>query len=370
MWFGKRGLVAKISDGYCIILTGRGTYERIPAPPRGARVGAEVSYSSHTAIAPVLKPMALVASLLIMFVCWSLFSQVGMPVAVAYVSLDINPSLELSVDKNLNVIDVKYFNDDAANLLNQERLKGTNLYDALATVVNQAIAANYIKTGQDNLIVSTITPAGAATAPVDQQSIQQYLEKSINKGGLTGEVRMYSASGEFRAEAENEGLSPGKYLIYEQLKETGDQVSIDDVRNNNIRELVDTYKLSLLPNYKNIRIQRRQKGEEPDVTVDDNGRSVSIADFFKEHGDGGAAPSQEANAVNGRGVQPKRSVKVVRPKRNVTVRYLNNKQDDSKTQQKNGGTNARKRGRRATGSPISISTDGITWDPWGLQQSP
>ena len=47
---------------------------------------------------------------------------------------------------------------------------------------------------------------------------------------------MYSASGEFRAEAENEGLSPGKYLIYEQLKETGDQVSIDDVRNNNIRE--------------------------------------------------------------------------------------------------------------------------------------
>ena len=262
MWLGKRGLVVKISDGYCIILTGKGTYERIPVPPQGARVGAEVSYSYQAFISPIFKPMALVASFLLLFVCYSLFSQSSLPVAVAYVSLDINPSLELSVDKNLDVIDVKCFNSDAASLVQQERLQGKNLYDALAVVITQAIAKNYIKTGQENLIVSTVTPSGtslsgAGAPPVDQQAVQQYLEKSINKGGLTGEVRMYSAAGEFRSEAENEGLSPGKYLIYEQLKETGDQVSIDDVRQDNIRNLVDIYKLSLLPNYQNIRIQRK-----------------------------------------------------------------------------------------------------------------
>ena len=55
------------------------------------------------------------------------------------------------------------------------------------------------------------------------------------------------------------GLSPGKYLIYEQLIATGNKVSIDDIRNNSIRTLVDTYKISLLPNYKNIRIQKRKR---------------------------------------------------------------------------------------------------------------
>ncbi len=269
MWFGKRGLVAKISDGYCIILTGKGTYERIPMPPQGARVGAEVSYRAAsfsaldlTALRPTaaaLRPVMLVASLLVLFVCYSLFRQASLPVAVAYVSLDINPSLELSVDKNLDVIGVKYFNDDATNLLKQENLKGKTLDDALATVVNQAIAQNYIKHGQDNLIVSTVTPSGAGAPPVDQQAIQQFLEKSINKSGLTGDVRIYSATGEFRTEAENMGLSPGKYLIYEQLVATGNKVSIDDIRNNSIRTLVDTYKISLLPNYKNIRIQKQKR---------------------------------------------------------------------------------------------------------------
>jgi hypothetical protein len=304
MWFGKRGLVVKISDGYCIILTGKGTYERIPVPPQGARVGAEVSYSYQAVISPIFKPMMLVASFLLLFVCYSLFSQSSLPVAMAYVSLDINPSLELSVDKNLDVIDVKCFNTDATSLIQQDRLQGKNLYDALAVVVAQAIAKNYIKTGQDNLIVSTVTPSGTSPSdgapPIDQQAVQQFLEKSINKGRLTGEVRMYSTNGEFRSEAENEGLSPGKYLIYEQLKEAGDQVSIDDVRKDSIRSLVDTYKLSLLPNYENIMIQRRKNGEEPDITVDDNGRAVSIAEFFKDHGGEDAASPQKANAVNGR----------------------------------------------------------------------
>lgn len=313
MWFSKRGLVAKISDGYCIILTSKGTYERVPLPPQGGRVGAEISY--RAASSPVLRSMMLVASFLVLFVCYSLFRQASLPVAVAYVSLDINPSLELSVDKNLNVIDVKFFNDDAANLLKQENLKGKTLDDALATVVNQAIEQNYIKPGQDNLIVSTVTTSVAAGAhPVDQQALQQFLENSINKNGLTGDVRMYSATGEFRTEAENEGLSPGKYLIYEQLVANGNKVSIDDMRNNSIRTLVDTYKISLLPNYKNIRIQKRKTGEEPEILIDDNGKDVSIADFFKAQDEGEslnnsqAGPSPKTKANNRQGVQPKRNI--------------------------------------------------------------
>jgi len=114
MRFGKRGLVVKLSDGYCIVLTGKGTYERIPVPRQGARVGAEVSYSYQAVSSPIFKPMALVASFLLLFVCYSLFNQSSLPVAVAYVSLDINPSLEMSVGKDMKVINVTCFNNDAS----------------------------------------------------------------------------------------------------------------------------------------------------------------------------------------------------------------------------------------------------------------
>jgi RNA polymerase sigma factor len=380
MWFGKRGLVVRISDGCCIILTSKGTYERIPVPPQGARVGAEASYSYRAAIAPALKPMMLVASLLILFVGYSLFNRSNLPVAAAYVSLDINPSLELSVDKNMNVIDVKYFNDDAANLLKQERLPGKNLYAALAVVVDQAIAKNYIKAGQDNLIVSTVAPSGtgasgAGIPSVDQQSVQQFLKNSINKGGLTGEVRVYSVSGEFRSEAEGNGLSPGKYLVYEQLKATGGRVGINDVRKNSIRNLVDTYKLGLLPNYENIRIQRQKNGGEPDITVDDNGRVVSIADYLKNHGADDAASLQKANTVSGRYARPGSNLQGMQPARTAPVKNQKNKQTlGSRAQRRNrrgaSGVNTWKSGRRVVGLPAGISTDDITWRPGDWQQSP
>ena len=394
MWLGKRGLVVKIGDGCCIILTGKGTYERIPVPPQGARVGAEVSYSYQAVISPVFRPMMLVASFLILFVCYSLLSRSGLPVAVAYVSLDINPSLELSVDKNMDVIDVKCFNTDAFNLLKQERLQGKNLYDALRIVVAQAIAENYIKPGQDNLIVSTVTqdvspssasPSNAGAPPVDQQSIQQFLEKSINQGGLSGEVKTYSATGEFRSEAENQGLSPGKYLIYEQLKQAGNQVSIDDVRKNSIHNLVDTYKLSLLPNYENIRIQRRKNGEEPDITVNDNGRYVSMADFLKEHGRGAAALPKKTNNSGGQSAQPWRKsrrtsestlpwpgVQGAQTNDNAPVKHESGEEVGNPGKPKNlretGAVKTRKKKKRkAVGEPTSISTDGISWGPGNLQ---
>jgi hypothetical protein len=278
---------------------------------------------------------------------------------------------------------VKYFNNDAANLLKQKRLKGANLYVALATVVNQAIAANYIKTGQDNLIVSTVTPAstspsGTGAPVIVQQSVQQFLEKSINKGGLTGEVRIYSASGEFRNEAEANGLSPSKYLIYEQLKETGDQINIDDVRKENIRNLVSAYKLSLLPNYENITVQR-SNGGKPGITVNDNGRFVTIADYFKNYDGKPAASPQQAktNIVNRRGAKPKGNVQSTQQKKTLPVKKWNNKQvggSVTRQQQRNvtGPSTVKtkkKKKRKVTGSPISISTDGITGSSWDVQQA-
>lgn len=279
MWFEKRGLVTKIKEEYCIILTGEGTYERIPVPAAGAKIGAEIAYPNFI-ISSAIKPLLLVASFLILFFGYTLFRQATLPKAMAYVSLDINPSLEMSVDRNLNVIDVKYFNNDAANLLMQENLQGKNLYDALTVVIDKAIKQNYIKTDQDNLIISTVSSSDADANSVDQKAVQQVLEKSIKTDGFTGEVKTYSVTDEFRSTAEEKGLSPGKFLIYEQLVKTGNKISVDEVRQNKISKLVTTYKVDLLPNFKKIRMQKGKSDQELEAIVDDNGNDVPISAHF------------------------------------------------------------------------------------------
>ena len=164
-----------------------------------------------------MKPLLMVASLLIIFMSYAMLRQADLPQAAAYVSLDINPSLEMAVDKNLKVIDVQCFNDDASNLIQPEELQGKNMYDAFAEVINKAIEQNYIKPGEDNLIISTVSPSGTEPVPVDQEAVSQFLENTVTASGYTSQVTVYAASDEIRATAKNEGLSPGKYLVYQQL---------------------------------------------------------------------------------------------------------------------------------------------------------
>jgi len=282
MRFEKRGIVLKIGARHCIIITPDGGYEKIPLPAQGTQIGAELVYSRFPFHSKV-KPLLMVASLLIVFMSFALLRQAQLPQAAAYVTLDINPSLEMAVDRNLNVIDVQCFNDDAGNLIQPEELQGKNLYDAIAEVINKAIEQNYIKPGEDNLIISTVSPSGTEPVPVDQEAVGQFIENTVNASGYTGQVTVYSASDEIRVTAKNEGLSPGKYLIYQQLMKSGNQVSIEEVKKNSVRQLISEYKVPLIPNYKKFTLKKTRSDEEAEVDVDDNGNSVSIKDYFKKH---------------------------------------------------------------------------------------
>src|SRR5664280_1737636 len=96
-WFEKQGIVAKIMANNCIVLTPEGTYHKIALPSKETRVGAEVFYRNPRLAVP-LKPLMMVASLLILFMSYLMLSQAILPQAVANVSLDINSGLEMAVD--------------------------------------------------------------------------------------------------------------------------------------------------------------------------------------------------------------------------------------------------------------------------------
>ncbi|MFZ5640431.1 MAG: anti-sigma-I factor RsgI family protein, partial [Bacillota bacterium] len=214
----------------------------------------------------------------------TLFRQTALPPAAAYVSLDINPSLEMAVNKDMQVIDVSFFNDDGVDLVQEADLEGENLYEALNTLVRKAIDRHYIKPDQKNLMISTVTAASADTTELNPVKLQQALESAIAAGGFTGEVRVYQVAAEVRTMAEQNGLSPGKFILYEQAKETGAKVTVQEIKQNSIRELVDIYKIKLLPNQKKIIIQKLDNNGRPRVLIEENGKTVPGAAHDKNGG--------------------------------------------------------------------------------------
>jgi len=277
--FEKRGVVAKICADSCIIMTPQGTYDKIPLPTRELKVGAEVSYRKPGIYLPA-RPWIIAASVLLLLITCPVLHQAFLPQPVAFVSLDINPSLEMSVGPDLRIIDVQSFNDEAANLLQVIDLQGISLDQALSELITQAIAQNYITYSQENIMISTISPAAAADIALDQKALYEVMENTISSHGFSGQVKIYSVSGDFHLAANQNDLSAGKYLIYEQLVRSGNKVTVDDVKQQSISQLAGSYRLALLPNYKQIMIQTAQADQLPKITVDDNGEDVAIENYF------------------------------------------------------------------------------------------
>ena len=73
--------------------------------------------------------------ILLLFVSLSLRSSI-IPEPVAYVSLDVNPSLELRLDKNNVVIETIAYNKDAQRILDKVDLNGEKLQSAVLTLLN------------------------------------------------------------------------------------------------------------------------------------------------------------------------------------------------------------------------------------------
>lgn len=235
----KRGIVAKISDNNCIVLTPQGTYARIRRPSVETRVGEEVIYRSD-AFSAAIKPMLMAVSLLAAFLIYPVLQQMMMPQAVAYVSLDIYYGVELAVDERNTVIEVKSFGGNSSDLVSQLDLEGRDLYDAAAVMVGQALDLNHIGNGHNNLVVSTIVAADSAGnhMAIDEDELLQAIEGTISGRGHVGQVKIFTAGPELRLAAEKQMLTTGQYLVFEQLAAAGYNPAVEDLNGQSLSQLI------------------------------------------------------------------------------------------------------------------------------------
>jgi len=94
--------------------------------------------------------------------------------AVSFVSLDINPSIELTLDKNNKVVSVYGANEDGQVLLYGETsIVGTDIESAVNKITSLAIELGYIS--EDNVVIQT-----SATADGNTEELLNKINAQIN----------------------------------------------------------------------------------------------------------------------------------------------------------------------------------------------
>ncbi|MCD8180633.1 MAG: anti-sigma factor domain-containing protein [Firmicutes bacterium] len=167
-----RGVVMSVKGRYAVLLTRDGDFVKIKN--KNYSVGDKISVQQNAG-----RVLAAAASFLV--ICGgigSYFTPAG------YVSVDINPSLLMTVNIYDRVIDVKALNDDAQNLLESVSVKGKSAEDSLDALIQTSREIGYINESNNDVIVEVVSGINNITLKSGVYSGAEVVVQSADKSDL------------------------------------------------------------------------------------------------------------------------------------------------------------------------------------------
>ncbi|MDF2631198.1 MAG: hypothetical protein K0R39_5029, partial [Symbiobacteriaceae bacterium] len=113
-----KGVLLEMAGRQAVVLTPQGEFKKIPAPRGTWEIGDEVEYAELRSVAPWARWGATAAAAAVLMVgSFVGYNQYTLTVPVAVVTVDINPSLELTLNKKDQVLKAKPLNADGELVL-------------------------------------------------------------------------------------------------------------------------------------------------------------------------------------------------------------------------------------------------------------
>lgn len=144
------------------------------------------------------------------------------------ISIDINPSIELGINRFDRVISVKGYNTEGKELAASLDVKFIKYTEALERILCSESIQACLSSDEE----LSITVVGSDTARCGKilSDIETYTEG--NRG-----IYCYTASSEDAHSAHEMGLSCGKYRAYQELKVLDPDITVDEVQGMTMKEI-------------------------------------------------------------------------------------------------------------------------------------
>ncbi|NHM26053.1 anti-sigma factor domain-containing protein [Desulfofundulus sp. TPOSR] len=229
------GIVVEIKAKTCIILTPDAQFREIPLPAGGVRLGEEICYIHRKR--PVFWQSLMAAACLLILLGAGLLYHDWLSQAVAFVSMDINPSVEMALDRREYVCEARGLNTAGEILLSRAAVLGRPVEEAIATILTRAVQSNYLLPSQNNVVLTTITTKNGREPALQPGEIYQTIVKSLQSTGVPAEVVVETATPEIRRQARKLGLSTGRYLIHVEGSKKGLDIGLEELKREGIASL-------------------------------------------------------------------------------------------------------------------------------------
>ncbi|MFD0588535.1 anti-sigma factor domain-containing protein [Paenibacillus sp. GCM10027627] len=249
----KRGIVMSIEAKHAVVMTADGRFVR--APLHGSpQIGEEIVFEEETiARRPrwnrQIQRYAGAAALLCLIVLSGLIYgiQQANPV-VAYLTMDINPSIEIGVDSKEKVRKLRALNDDGKRIIEGIHYKGVHVDDVASAILDKASGAHYLDLPDQEILITSLLLNGkkkpddgfesALTGKLDQRLQDWIVQHGSVLGGKVS-IATLSIPQELRTEADANGVSSGKMALYLMAKDNGYVLELSELKERTVKELAE-----------------------------------------------------------------------------------------------------------------------------------
>jgi len=354
-----KSVVVEIKAGYAAVLSEDGCISKIKNKNYIIGQVIEIKSSNLKNINKLVMCSALTAMIAIVggITLWAYKTP------YSYVSLDVNPSIEYSLNRFDKVINVTAVNDDGQEILNElelDKLENQNIEDAVAETVNQISEDGYFDNSIDNDINGGII---IATSGEDQErsdelaeKLQESLETEIEEIGEDIQLETISVGFERVQKAKELGVTPGKLNLVEKLQNsssTPEDIILEEWLNKPVKEI-----MSAIKENKKAKIEQTEPSDEDESAEESTTDNTEVADEIKtdkaltkenENTGNTEATQERANEKSQNKVEkatnkPENTEKKANKKPDVTEKKNNNNKEKPKEKIPNKPENPGKKG--------------------------
>lgn len=228
------GMIVEIKQHTCIVLTPDGDFRELSRPAGDLQPGRVIT-GNPPGRRFFWQPLLIAASVLLLL-GGSLLYRDWVTRAVAYVSLDINPSVEMALDRRELVCQARGLNDGGVALLDEAPVVGASLKGAINSLLGAAAREHYLQPDAHNVILATVTALNNQPSP-GLRDLQQYIDQPLQKSRLKAEIVVDRAAPVVHRQAQQAGLSAGRYLLQQQLQAKGIDISAGELKHEGMARL-------------------------------------------------------------------------------------------------------------------------------------
>lgn len=244
----KRAVILETDGRVARVFASGGEFRTVKAPP-GAGVGDEIDIAGVTPFSVWRPRLALVAVLAAVLI----FGGAGLNGlagsfnhVTAYVTLDINPSIEFAVNRWGCVIGARGLNSEGTELLAAAEYRGRRLAEVVPELTRLATEQGYIADGKPNAVIVAAAPATPTTplAPIQQEVERAKEQTSAAVTAAAGPpvtvTSIVTPDETLRDEAKALDLSLGKLAVVLEARESGVPVRVSDVERDGLAKALES----------------------------------------------------------------------------------------------------------------------------------